>query len=232
MAVHLLGRELDFPDPRGADGDGLVAVGGDLSVERLRRGYQAGIFPWYNEGDPILWWCPDPRMVLFPSELHVPRSLRRTLRRTSLEIRWNTAFDEVVEACARSPRPGQDGTWITREMKRAYGALHRAGYAMSVEAVDGGELVAGVYGVSMGSCFFGESMFTRRPDASKLCLVALVERLAELGVEMIDCQMYTEHLARFGAREVPRDVFLAHVQRLCISGQPLSSPEAMATGDL
>ncbi len=223
MALYRLGPVLAFPDPMEAEPDGLIAVGGDLSVGRLKAAYLAGIYPWYSEGDPILWWSPDPRMVLFPSEMHVPRSLRKRMRTGAFEMRWNTAFTAVVEACANAPRPDQEGTWITASMREAYGAFHEAGYAMSVEAWIDDALVAGLYGVSMGRCFFGESMYTLVPDASKACLVELVERLGSLGVEMIDCQMYTEHLARFGAREITRREFLGHVRAHCDEGRPLQS---------
>jgi len=221
MTLYRLGPAHAFPDPMQAEPDGLLAVGGDLSVGRLKAAYLAGIYPWYSDGDPILWWSPDPRMVLFPGEFHVPRSLRKRIRTGVFEMRWNTAFNAVVEACARTPRPDQEGTWITRSMREAYGAFHEAGYAMSVEAWGDGALVAGLYGVSIGGCFFGESMYTHVPDGSKACLVELVERLGPLGVEMIDCQMYTEHLARFGAREIPRGEFLGQVRSHCGEGRPL-----------
>ena len=229
MVVHVLGRAPTFPAPRGADSSGLVAIGGDLRVDRLHSAYCQGIFPWYSEGDPILWWCPDPRMVLFPEELHVPRSLRKTVRRAPVDIRWNTAFDEVVEACAAAPRPDQDGTWITEAMKAAYRRFHDAGHAMSVEAWEDGSLVAGLYGVSVGRCFFGESMFTTRPDGSKLCLIALVEELAHRGVEMIDCQMRTDHLARFGAREIERWEFLERLEGLRGDGRPVAPLHVMGS---
>ena len=224
------GRRGGFPDPRSAPAAMPLALGGDLSAERLLAAYSQGIFPWFSSGEPILWWCPDPRMVLFPEELHVPRSLARTIRRSPLSIRWNTAFEAVVEACASVPRPGQEGTWITNAMRAAYQDFHRAGYAMSVEAWEGDTLVGGLYGVSIGRCFFGESMFARRPDASKLCLVALVRRLGELGVELIDCQMHTEHLARFGARDIDRAHFLHRVATLVVEASPIAGLQEMNEG--
>lgn len=198
-----------FPDPHQADTSGLLAVGGDLSPERLLTAYRQGIFPWYGPGQPILWWSPDPRMVLWVDELHVGRSLRKRIRQQPYRITVDTAFLDVILACATVPRPGQDGTWITPEMVRAYTTLHRAGHAHSVEAWDeDGALVGGLYGVSSGRMFFGESMFAKAPDASKIGFVRLARQLHAWGFPLIDCQMHTHHLARFGAREVPRAEFL------------------------
>lgn len=198
-----------FPPPELAEQSGLLAVGGDLRPERLLLAYSLGIFPWYSEGTPILWHSPDPRMVLCASELHISRSLRKAIRREPYEIRLDSAFDQVISGCARSERPGQDGTWITTEMTEAYLELHRRGYAHSAEAWQGGELVGGLYGVSLGRAFFGESMFARRPDASKIAFVHLIRWLQSWGVELVDCQVHTEHLARLGATEWPRARFLA-----------------------
>ena len=208
MPVYELGDEPLFPDPEDSDPSGLLAVGGDLSPRRLLRAYACGIFPWYSEGQPILWHSPDPRALLLPSALHVPRSLRRTLRRGRYTLRFDTAFAEVVRACAESPRPDQDGTWITAEMQRAYLRLHELGFAHSAEAWEGGVLVGGVYGVSLGGAFFAESMFTRRNDASKAALVVLVEQLARWDFDLFDCQLPSDHVARFGARPVARRAFL------------------------
>jgi leucyl/phenylalanyl-tRNA--protein transferase len=191
--------------------NGLLCAGGDLSVERLLEAYSHGIFPWYSEGDPILWWSPDPRMVLYPEELKVSRSLRRSLERGPYETRVDTAFGAVIEACA-APRDGQAGTWIVPEMVEAYTRLHRRGFAHSVESWRDGELVGGLYGVALGSVFFGESMFSRAPDASKVALVRLTERLRESGFRLIDCQQATPHLASLGAREIPRKAFAEQVQ--------------------
>jgi len=207
LAVALLGSELVFPDPDSAEPNGLLAVGGDLEPERLLTAYALGIFPWYDE-PPILWFCPDPRMALRPGELLVSRRLRRTLRQGAFELRLDSAFDAVIRACAEAPRPGEPGTWITPEMQHAYRELHRLGFAHSCEAWQGDRLVGGVYGVSLGAAFFGESMFFRERDASKAALTALVWQLDAWGFELFDCQMHTTHLARFGASEWPRPVFL------------------------
>jgi leucyl/phenylalanyl-tRNA--protein transferase len=209
VPVFRLDDRLVFPRPELAEETGLLAVGGDLSPERLLLAYKHGIFPWFSEGMPILWHSPDPRMVLEPTHLVIGRSLAKARRRQPYELRLDTAFEEVLRACAETPRPGQDGTWITDEMIDAYLALHRLGVAHSAEAWQDGELVGGLYGVSLGSGFFGESMFARRPDASKLAFVSLVEQLVAWGIDLIDCQVYTDHLARFGAEEWPRERFLA-----------------------
>jgi leucyl/phenylalanyl-tRNA--protein transferase len=187
--------------------NGLLAAGADLSAARLLDAYANGIFPWYSAGQPVLWWSPDPRMVLLPPELKLPRSLRKRLARRDYEVRADTAFEDVIRACA-APRPGQEGTWITAELAAAYVALHRAGHAHSVETWIGGELAGGLYGVALGRLFFGESMFTRVPDASKIALAHLVRQLERWRYGMIDCQMKTAHLARFGAREIPRGEFM------------------------
>lgn len=199
-----------FPSPRLASPEGLLAVGGDLSTERLLAAYRAGIFPWYNPGQPILWWSPDPRAVLFPADLHVSHSLRKTLRQELFSVTFDTAFAAVMEACASAPRPGRvTGTWITPEMKRAYVRLHQLGYAHSAEAWVGDQLAGGLYGVALGKAFFGESMFSLARDASKVAFAHLVWRLDGWGYRMIDCQMHSAHLARLGATNIPRDDFLA-----------------------
>jgi leucyl/phenylalanyl-tRNA--protein transferase len=208
VPVFRLDERLIFPPPELAEG-GLLAVGGDLSPERLLLAYAIGVFPWYEEGQPILWHSPDPRLVLDAGDLHVPRSLERTLRRGTFRVTFDAAFGRVVDACASAPRPGQRGTWITREMRSAYMRLHREGYAHSAEAWLGKRLAGGLYGVSLGGAFFGESMFARDPDASKAAFVTLVRRLQAWGIALIDCQVATAHLERFGAREWPRDRFLA-----------------------
>jgi leucyl/phenylalanyl-tRNA---protein transferase len=212
VAIFRLPRQPVFPDPSLSEPDGLLAVGGDLSEERLVRAYAEGIFPWYGPGSPILWWSPDPRMVLLPGELHLPRSLRRTLRSGRYQVRLDTAFDEVIRRCAERDRPGQDGTWITPAMVRAYERLHRRGLAHSAEAWEGGELAGGLYGVSLGGTFFGESMYADRPDASKAAFATLVGWLAARGFDLVDCQVETEHLRRFGAREIPREEFLERLR--------------------
>jgi leucyl/phenylalanyl-tRNA--protein transferase len=212
VAVFRLPRAPVFPDPALAEPDGLLAVGGDLSPERLLRAYAEGIFPWYSDETPILWWSPEPRMVLVPDELHVPRSLRRTLRSGRFAIRADTAFGQVIRRCAEKDRPDQDGTWITGEMVEAYERLHGLGHAHSFEAWDSDGLAGGLYGVSLGGAFFGESMYADRPDASKAAFVAAVEWMRGRGIELVDCQVDTDHLRRFGAREIPRAEFLARLR--------------------
>ena len=193
--------------------NGLLAAGGDLSPGRLVDAYSRGIFPWFGDDEPILWWSPDPRMVLFPTELKVSRSLRKTLKKGGYEVRLDTAFRQVMEACAE-PRDGQPGTWIIPPMVDAYCRLHDLGLAHSAETWVDGELVGGLYGVALGRMFYGESMFTRISDASKIAFVHLVRQLERKGFGMIDCQMKTAHLASFGAREIPRSEFLARLAEL------------------
>ncbi len=208
MPVYLLGPENVFPPVEEAE-QGLVAVGGDLSRERLLHAYSSGIFPWYSEGEPILWHSPDPRFVLTHETFRVPKSLARVIRSGRYRVTMDTAFEDVVEACA-SPRGGQEGTWITEDMKTAYTELHRKGFAHSVEAWHSeGELAGGLYGVSIGAAYFGESMFSRASDASKVAFVALVRQLAAWDITLIDCQVETDHLARFGATSWPRERYLA-----------------------
>jgi leucyl/phenylalanyl-tRNA--protein transferase len=187
--------------------NGLLAAGGELSVQRLLQAYRNGIFPWYSEGQPILWWSPDPRMVLRPSEMAISRSLRKRLRNFDYEIRTDTAFEDVMRACSH-PRADQAGTWITPEMAAAYGALHRAGYAHCVETWANGHLLGGLYGVSIGRMFYGESMFSRAADTSKIALAHLARQLERWECGLIDCQMSTSHLASLGAREMPRGRFM------------------------
>lgn len=207
MPVYLLSDQIAFPPAEQADESGLLAVGGGLEPERLLLAYASGIFPWYAEGQPILWHAPDPRMVLLSSELQVNRSLRKALAKTELHLTLDTAFSDVVRRCAKVERPEQDGTWITESMLGAYVRLHDLGFAHSCEAWRDGELVGGLYGVSLGNVFFGESMFASESDASKIAFVRLVRELHTWGIELIDCQVYTEHLERFGAREWSRTRF-------------------------
>jgi len=212
---HVLGPDpLVWPNVEDTDEDGILAIGGDLSPERLVAAYSRGIFPWYSEGLPILWHCPDPRFVLLPSAMHVPKSLKKTMRHGDYEVRFDTAFEQVIDACAKTRRPGQRGTWITRDMRGAYVKLHLLGLAHSAEAWKDGELSGGLYGVSLGAVFYGESMFARAPDASKVAFVTLVERLHAHGVELIDCQQETEHLKRFGAVGWPRFRFCKALEKL------------------
>lgn len=199
--------------------NGLLAVGGDLSPSRLLEAYRHGIFPWYSEDQPILWWSPDPRMVLFPAELRISRSLAKRLRKDDYEIRIDSAFEEVVHACATVPRAGQDGTWITPEMAAAYCRLHELGHAHSVETWMDGQLAGGIYGVAMGRMFYGESMFHRETDASKIALVHLMWHLERNGFGMMDCQMKTQHLVSLGGREIPRAEFSRRLAELVNSPQ-------------
>mgnify|MGYP002619683404 CR=1 FL=1 len=208
MPVFRLSEELSFPPPALAAEGGLLAVGGDLRLERILLAYRNGIFPWYSEGRPLLWWCPAPRLVLFPRELRVWRSLAKVLRREPYRITLDTDFRGVIRACAEMPRAGQDGTWITKDLEQAFIELHARGVAHSVEAWDGDELVGGLYGLAIGRTFFGESMFARRPDASKVAFVRLVRQLEAWDFDVVDCQVVTEHLVRFGARELELELFL------------------------
>ncbi len=203
-----LNRDHPFPPPERAltEPNGLLAAGGDLSVERLLAAYRLGIFPWFGQGEPILWWSPDPRMVLFPPEFRCSRSLSRRLRRADYEVHVDTAFARVMAACAE-PRPGQSGTWISAEMRAAYGRLHDLGFAHSVETWIGGELVGGLYGVAIGRVFYGESMFSRATDTSKIAFAHLVEQLRRWDFGLVDCQMETAHLASLGARPIRRQEF-------------------------
>ncbi len=212
MPVYQLPKDLVFPDPALADDEGLLAVGGDLSAERLVLAYQNGIFPWYSEGRPILWWCPRPRLVLLPEELRINRSLRKAMRRAPYRITVDTAFDAVLSACAQTPRPDQGGTWITDDMRAAYNELHRLGIAHSVEAWRGDTLVGGLYGLALGTAFFGESMFALAPDASKIAFATLVRQLRAWSFRLVDCQVVTEHLVRFGAREFELGDFLGQLE--------------------
>lgn len=213
--IPWLGPRDPFPPVASAlrDPNGLLAAGADLSPERLLDAYGRGIFPWSGDGDPLLWWSPDPRMVLWLEELHVSRSLRQRLRRGAYRVTLDTAFRDVMAGCA-APRADHDGTWITSWMLEAYGRLAALGHAHSIEVWEGRALAGGLYGVALGRMFFGESMFSRRPDASKVALVVLVRQLARWGFALVDCQLSTAHLASLGAREIPRAEFLSHVERL------------------
>jgi leucyl/phenylalanyl-tRNA--protein transferase len=213
MPVFTLSDRLSFPPPHLAIQEGLLAVGGDLSVERLILAYRSGIFPWYSKGEPILWWSPDPRLVLYPSELRISKSLQKVIKRRLFQITVNKAFDAVIQGCADVKRSYGEGTWITDEMKSAYCRLHRYGYAHSIEAWQENELVGGLYGVALGHAFFGESMFSRVSNASKVAFVTFVEILKELKFDLVDCQVKTDHLIRFGAREIPRKKFLEQLEK-------------------
>jgi leucyl/phenylalanyl-tRNA--protein transferase len=213
--IHWLRPGDPFPPVTAAltEPNGLLAAGGELSPERLIEAYRRGIFPWFSPGQPVLWWSPDPRMVLFPPEFRLSRSLGKTLRNRDYEMRADTSFQAVMLACAE-PRPEQDGTWITDEMVAAYCALHDQGIAHSVETWIDGELAGGLYGVALGRMFYGESMFTRAADASKIALVHLVRQLERWNFGMIDCQVHTAHLTSLGAREIPRAEFTRNLVEL------------------
>lgn len=215
---YLLGQASDSPFPPAelalCEPDGLLAVGGDLSPVRLLNAYAGGIFPWFSEGQPLLWWSPDPRMVFRTGQVHLSSRFRRSLRASSWRVRADTAFAEVMQACAQSPRPGQDGSWITADMHRAYVELHRLGYAHSVEVFEAQELVGGIYGVAIGRMFFGESMFSARSGGSKVALAALAAALSRWGWPLIDAQVENPHLLRMGATQLPRPAFLEQVRTL------------------
>jgi leucyl/phenylalanyl-tRNA--protein transferase len=212
MPIFRLVEEPIFPPPDYADPSGLLAVGGDLSSERLLEAYRLGIFPWYSDDQPILWWSPDPRLTLDIADFKISRTLGKTLRRGQFKVTFDRAFEEVIQACASVPREAQNGTWITQEMQEAYINLHGLGYAHSVESWLGDKLVGGLYGVSLGKAFFGESMFHLQADASKVALASLVENLKRWEFQFIDAQMTTEHMLRLGAKELPRRVFLKRLQ--------------------
>ena len=232
MPVYQLIPEIPlFPPIEEAEDDGLLAVGGDLTKERLLGAYRRGIFPWYEVGQPILWWSPDPRLVLFPDELKISRSLRKVLRKEQFEIRFDTVFQEVIKSCADIRTKQGEGTWIIPEMQQAYIELHQEGFAHSVESWLDGKLVGGLYGISMGQCFFGESMFSTTNDSSKVALVALADFSQRVGIKLIDCQMTTPHLLSLGAREIKREVFLKmlkkHLETPSIKGLWNNGPVSM-----
>jgi leucyl/phenylalanyl-tRNA--protein transferase len=213
MSLFILNNELLFPPVQLAEPDGLLAVGGDLSTERLLLAYRQGIFPWY-EGQHILWWSPDPRFVLFPRELKESKSMKQLVKKKTFDFRIDTAFREVITNCKTISRRGQESTWITDEVKSAYTLLHEKGFAHSAEAWLDGELAGGLYGIRMGKVFFGESMFSKASNASKYAFIQYVQHLQKEGVELIDCQVYTEHLESLGARMISREEFTGMVERL------------------
>ena len=214
MPVFRLSDKLAFPPVHLATQEGLLAVGGDLSVERLLLAYKSGIFPWYSDDDPILWWSPDPRLVLYPQEFKISKSLKKIIRQQIFQITLDTAFEQVIHACAQTPRDDRGtGTWITAEMKSAYCTLHQHGYTHSIEAWHNHQLVGGLYGVALGQAFFGESMFSTMSNASKVCLAHLVGYLQARHFAFIDCQVATAHLSSLGARTIPRKEFIAQLQK-------------------
>jgi len=213
VPVFLLSDTIEFPTPHLASEDGLLAVGGDLSQERLLLAYRMGIFPWFSNNEPILWWSPDPRLVLYPHEIKISKTLRKIIKKDVFNVTMDLAFNEVINQCAQVRVQKNEGTWIVRDMIDAYCNLHESGFAHSVEVWHQGYLAGGLYGVSLGKCFFGESMFTRISNASNVGLVKLVEHLKELSFDMLDCQVPTEHLTRFGARQIPRIRFLNQLEK-------------------
>lgn len=210
--LHFLSKRLEFPPVDTASEDGLLAVGGDLSPERLLLAYKNGIFPWFNDDSLILWWAPDPRMVLFPEKVKVSKSMRKVFRDGIFTLTQNTCFEEVMDYCAQIERKGQDGTWITPEMKTAYMDLYKMGYARSFEVWEDGELVGGLYGVDLGHVFCGESMFSLRSNASKFAFIKMAQELGEKGYKLIDCQVHTNHLESLGAELIPRKEFIKILQ--------------------
>ena len=214
MKIPQLTKEIKFPPPHLATEEGLLAIGGDLKVERIMAAYHQGIFPWYSDETPIMWWNPDPRFVLYPSRLKISKSMKQVLRQKKFKITFDTAFREVVESCQKSPRSDQDGTWITNELIDAFEKIHELGAAHSVEVWQDGELVGGLYGLCIGRVYFGESMFTRVSNASKAGFITLVHEMSKRGIEMIDCQVYTSHLESLGAESISRDQFLGQLEVL------------------
>jgi leucyl/phenylalanyl-tRNA--protein transferase len=215
MPVFILNNSMQMPSPELAEADGLLAIGGDLSPERLINAYKMGIFPWFNQGEEILWWSPDPRMVLFPNELKISNSMKQLIKKEKFKVSFNENFEKVISACASIDRKGQDGTWITAKMIEAYSELHRRGIAKSVEVWRGKDLVGGLYGLEIGSIFFGESMFSLESNASKFGFIKWVEHLKTKGIVMIDCQQETPHLKSLGAKAIERSVFLSLLRRYC-----------------
>lgn len=213
MPLFVIDKELSFPPVHLAEPDGLLGIGGDLSEERLLLAYRNGIFPWY-EGEHILWWCPDPRFVLFPEELKVSRSMKQVLKKDEFRFTINKAFEDVINNCKTTPRKGQEGTWITDEVKKAYTLLHKNGYAHSAEVWKEEKLVGGLYGIRLGKVFFGESMFSNESNASKYAFINYVHQLHTEGTELIDCQVYTDHLKSLGAKMIDRKKFLVLLQNL------------------
>lgn len=212
MTVFLLTDKIAFPHPHLASSEGLLAVGGDLSQERLLLAYRMGIFPWFSDDEPILWWSPDPRLVLYPREIKISKTLNKIMKKGLFKVTMDSAFVQVITQCAQIRLQNNEGTWIVKDMIDAYCKLHESGFVHSVETWHQGELAGGLYGVSLGKCFFGESMFTRISNASNIALVKLVEYLNTLSFDMIDCQLTTEHLLRFGAKEIPRVSFLNQLE--------------------
>ena len=209
--LFFLNHQLVFPPVSHANAEGILAVGGDLSPERLMLAYRSGIFPWFNEGDPIIWWSPDPRMVLFPKEVKISKSMKKVCQKEDFVLTKNTCFNAVIDACSKVPREGQDGTWISPQMKAAYNQLHRLGYAHSYEVWQDEVLVGGLYGVDLGHIFCGESMFSKVSNASKFAFIKMAQELEQKNYQLIDCQVYTSHLESLGAKEISREAFVSYL---------------------
>jgi len=212
--LYQLSKSIWFPSHDESDKDGLIAIGGDLSVERLLHAYRSGIFPCFNDGQPLLWWSPDPRMILFPKNFKVSKSLKKTIFNKKFSITYNKSFEEVINCCSKIKREGQQGTWITKNMITAYRQLHKKGYAKSIEVWLGDQLVGGLYGIDLKekNIFCGESMFSKKNDASKIAFYYLVKKIQAKNYKLIDCQMYTSHLESLGAQEIPRNEFLKYLK--------------------
>lgn len=210
--IHFLSERLYFPSVENANSEGLLAVGGDLSSERLLLAYQSGIFPWFNDDSLIMWWSPKMRMILYPEEVKISKSMQKVIRSNQFRLTKNKRFKKVIEHCSAVPRNDQEGTWITDEMKKAYLELHQKGFAKSYEVWEGNNLVGGLYGIDLGHIFCGESMFSLKPNASKFAFIKLAEELQEQHYKLIDCQLYTDHLASLGAREIPRSLFISRLK--------------------
>jgi leucyl/phenylalanyl-tRNA---protein transferase len=213
MPVYQLSQKLIFPSPLLAEKDGLLAIGGDLSAERLLLAYANGIFPWFSKGEPLLWWSPDPRFILYPQKFRISKSLKQVIKNKQFTVKFDGAFNEVIESCSKASRPGQNGTWITNDMKEAYNHLHQFGFAHSVETYFNDKLAGGLYGISLGRAFFGESMFFIQRDASKVAFYSLIQKLTEWEFHFVDAQIETAHLIKLGAEPVPRNDFLVLLDR-------------------
>jgi leucyl/phenylalanyl-tRNA---protein transferase len=213
MSIYFLDKKIAFPNPVNTDSSGLLAIGGDLQPERIILAYQNGIFPWYSESEPVHWWSPDPRMVMFPDDLKISKSMKQVIHKNQFIWTYNRAFESVIDHCARQPRRGQDGTWITKEMKEAYIKLNKSGIAHSVEVWADDELVGGLYGLLLGQVFYGESMFSIESNASKYGFIHWVQFLKEKGLKLIDCQIYTPHMESLGAKTIPREKFIVMLNR-------------------
>ena len=223
MTIYQLSDRLIFPPPEHAEPEGVLAVGGDLSLDRLLLAYTQGIFPWYCDGDPIIWWSPSPRLIMYPQDFKISKSLKRTLKKQKFEVRFDSNFEKVISSCSHISRKGQDGTWITKEMKQAYMNLYIKGFAHSIETYLENKIVGGLYGVFIGNCFFGESMFAKVSDASKVAFSYLVALAKILEFDFIDCQVTTKHLQSLGAVEITREMFLTQLKKALFKSSRIGS---------